>query len=147
MSKAEFLKTAKPHLWVEYRLYPTSEGGKTKSISLGYGCPCFIKKDAMSGGFDAYPLLANKIMSPSETRYLGLWLMNPEDAEPAFKRVGRLYLWDGGFIGEAVIKPNYGGMTGNERLFEAGLLNEYDQAKLENDEAKIEEIWKRVCPP
>ena len=147
MSKISYLKTATPHLWVEYTLYPMSKGGKTKSISLGDSCPCFVEKNPLSGGFDAYPLLADKIMSPSETRYLGLWFMNPKEAKPVFEKARNFYLWEGSFIGEAIVKLDYTGLTGNERLYEAGLLQEYDHAQLVNDESKIAEIWKRILPP
>lgn len=147
MPRSKFLKNAGPHLWVEYTLYPTSDGGKTKDISCGWSCPCFVEKDPMSGGFDAYPLLGSSSMSPSQTQYLGLWFMNREDAEPEFRKAGKFYLWEGGFIGQAVVRPSYGGMTGNERLYEAGLLDAYDEAVSKNDQVKISEIWKRVCPP
>jgi len=147
MSKANFLKNANPHIWAEYTLYPTSKGGKTKYISCGWSCPCFVKKDSMCGGFDAYPLLGNTIMSPSETRYLGLWFMNREEAEPTFKKAGKFYLWEGGFIGEAIVRPNFAGMTGNERLYAAGLLEAYDEAVLKKDQEKIADIMKRISLP
>ena len=136
-----------PHLWVEYCLYPTNAGGKTRSISLGYSCPCFVEQNAKTSGFDAYPLLSDVVMMPGETRYVGLWFMHPDQAEPKFRQAGKFYLWDGGFVGEATIKPDYSGMTGNERLHEAGLLEHYDQALRNNDRVKMKEIWKRVSPP
>lgn len=146
-TRTEFLRNANPHIWVEYTLFPTSEGGKTKSVSLGWGCPCFVEKDQMSGGFDAYPLLGDITLSPSEVRYLGLWFMNPKEAVPQFSKAGKFHLWEGDFIGQAVVKPDYGGMTGNERLYAAGLLEKYDDAITRKDQNKISELWKRVCPP
>ena len=93
------------------------------------------------------PLLGNTIMSPSETRYLGLWFMNREEAELTLQKAGKFYLWEGGFIGEAIVRPNYAGMTGNERLYAAGLLEAYDEAVLKKDQEKIADIMKRISLP
>ena len=147
MPRTEFLKSVNPHIWVEYSLFPTSGGGRTKDISSGWSCACFVTKDAMSKSFEAYPLLGDSIMSPSETRYLGLWFMDYEEAEPIFKKAEKLYLWEDGFIGQAVVRPDYAGMTGNERLYAAALIDAYDEAVLNNDQEKISDIMKRIYLP
>ncbi|BAV34404.1 hypothetical protein SCL_2115 [Sulfuricaulis limicola] len=43
-------------------------------------------------------------------------------------------------------KPNspYSAMTVNERLFEAGLMEEFDKAAFVHDEAKIREVLAKV---
>jgi hypothetical protein len=41
-------------------------------------------------------------------------------------------------------KPNYGGMTVNERLFAAGLLDEFDAAARARDRARMIEILAKV---
>ncbi len=41
-------------------------------------------------------------------------------------------------------EPNYKAMTLNERLFESGLISEFDRARLSWDRAKIIEILKAV---
>jgi hypothetical protein len=104
MSRADFIRTATPDLIATVRLYSSAEGGRTQPVAPGFGCLCTSAKSLAVGGYDALPLLRD-LLFPGETRRIGFALLTPEAAVPAFSAAGMFYLWDGGFIGEAVVEP------------------------------------------
>lgn len=103
MSRADFIKTATPDLIATVRLYSPEEGGRTQPVVPGFGCLCTCAKSLAVGGYDALLLLRSPLF-PGETRQIGFALLTPEDAVPAFGTAGIFYLWDGRFIGEAIVK-------------------------------------------
>lgn len=104
MSKiTEFLATVAPHLTARVSLYPECEDGKIYPISLGWGCPCFVEKNKNLLAHDGYPLLGEATMSAGETRELGYWFMLGEEAAIKFRTAGRFFLWEGRFVGEAIV--------------------------------------------
>jgi hypothetical protein len=95
----------KPDLIVEVTLYPTSEGGRRRSIvGEWFSCPCKLRRDDFEAR-DCRLLLNGSEMSPGETRRLGIKFLS-DDSAPIFRAAGRFYLWEGAIIGEAVVMPN-----------------------------------------
>jgi hypothetical protein len=110
--RAEEVLSQPPHLVANLTLYSTEEGGAKWAKMPGWGCLCcesknsYVKgEDGVSRlfGHDGWPQLKESI-SPGEKRRLGfVFLLSGEESTKAFRRVGKFYLWDGRFIGEAVI--------------------------------------------
>jgi len=51
---------------------------------------------------DGWPLL-DAPFAPGERRRLGFVFLSGDDAAQVFRRAGKFYLWEGRFIGEAII--------------------------------------------
>ena len=62
------------------------------------------KLAANQAGWDAWPLLEEPL-EPGDRRRLGLVFLSGEETADVFRRTGRFYLWEGRFIGEAVVVP------------------------------------------
>jgi hypothetical protein len=91
-----------PDLIADVRFF-RSEGGGRKSAALrGWGCPCFVSKDATVGGWDARLQLNDEPFYPGTERRVGFVFLSPEGAE-TMRRAGHFYLWEGRFIGEATV--------------------------------------------
>ncbi|WP_426263773.1 hypothetical protein [Sphingomonas sp. PWP1-2] len=103
MSRAEYLKTATPQIIAEVRMYDTANGGRTGPAFPGWGCPCMVSRMEPLVGYDALPLLGDQPLLPGETRRLGFVFLSPENAVPVMRAEKHFYLWEGGFIGEAVV--------------------------------------------
>jgi len=103
MAKYEFLRAVEPLLQVQLSLYSTEQGGKTKPISVGFACPCFPEKDQTLLAHTGYPLLDDHTMHPGESRNVGYWFMLGEEAATRFRSSGRFFLWEGRFVGEAIV--------------------------------------------
>ena len=86
---------------VDLYLYPERDGGKTKPIGIGWGCPC-SKDRSLTESWDGYPLLDSEMM-PGDRRQVGLVLLSGREAVEALASSDRIYLWEGKFIGEARI--------------------------------------------
>ena len=91
-----------PSLCADVRLYATDEGGKTQPALPGWGCPCMVSMMEPLSGYDAWPLLGEEPLKPGERRQVGFVFLSQEGAE-TMKRAGRFYLWEGRFVGEAVV--------------------------------------------
>lgn len=81
-------------------LYSSAEGGKTVAVRAGFGCPCFTYKTTEAAGWEARLQLGNAHFEPGTKRRVGFVFLSEEGAGE-LKRVGRFYLWEGRFIGEA----------------------------------------------
>jgi hypothetical protein len=92
----------KPQLIADVTLYPTAEGGKMLAVQLGWGCPCAISKAPPLVGYDGWPLLEQPL-APGDYRRVGFVFLSGEEAANVFRRAGTFYLWEGRFIGEAVV--------------------------------------------
>ena len=103
MSRAEFIRTATPHLIAEVSMYEVTEGGRTGPAYSGWGCPCMLSRKEPLIGYDALPLIGDKPLLPGETRRLGFAFLSHEEAVPIMRVAGRFLLWEGRFVGEAVI--------------------------------------------
>ena len=91
-----------PQFVADVTLYPTNEGRKKLTVHLGWGCPCFVSKSRLPNGYDAWPLLEES-MAPGDRRRLGFVFLSGEEAADVFRKAGTFYLWELGFIGEAVV--------------------------------------------
>ena len=103
-TRAEALRTMAPQLIADLTLYPTSEGGKKLTIQLGYGCPCLVSKAEPLVGYDGWPLLEEPLPSGSSRR-VGFVFLSGQEAADIIRNAGKFYLWEGRFIGEAVVVP------------------------------------------
>lgn len=54
--------------------------------------------------WDALPLLRDNPLAPGETRRIGFVFLSGEEAATELHRAGKFYLWDGRFIGEAIVE-------------------------------------------
>lgn len=102
MKIPDFIKTATSDIVAAVRLYSPEEGGRSEPILPGFRCLCMASQFRPLVGYEVYPLLMRPL-APGETRRIGLSLLSPDDAIPAFTAAGRFYLWDGRFIGEALL--------------------------------------------
>jgi hypothetical protein len=98
----EALQNAVPQLIADVTLYSTAEGGKKLAAQPGWGCPCSVSKSPPLVGYDGWPLLKQPL-SPGEGRRVGFVFLSGEDAAEVFRKAGVFYLWEGRFIGEAVV--------------------------------------------
>lgn len=101
-TRAEALRTMAPQLIADLTLYPTSEAGKKLTIQLGYGCPCLVSKAEPLVGYDGWPLLEEPL-PPGSSRRVGFVFLSGQEAADIFRNAGKFYLWEGRFIGEAVV--------------------------------------------
>jgi hypothetical protein len=67
----------------------------------GWGCPCTVSKSPPLVGYDAWPLLREPL-APGEARRLGFVFLSSE-ATDVFRKAGTFYLWEGGFVGQAIV--------------------------------------------
>ena len=103
-TRAEWLRTATPQLIADVVLYPTSEGGKNLTAQSGWGCPCCCTKSIPASGWDGWPIL-EKPLASGDRRRLGFVFLSGEQAADTLRKAGTFYLWEGRFIGEAVVVP------------------------------------------
>ena len=103
MSREEFLRTARPHLVADVEMYPTDLGGKDRAAQLGWGCPCVPTPAEEIVGWDGWPLLGDDPLMPGDRRRLGFYFISGDDAADVMRRAGKFYLWEGHYVGEAVV--------------------------------------------
>lgn len=101
-TRAEALLAMPPQLIADVTLYPTAEGGKKLAAQPGWGCPCAVSKSPPLIGYDAWPLLEEPL-APGDRRRLGFVFLFGEEAAHVFRKAGIFYLWEGRFVGEAVV--------------------------------------------
>jgi hypothetical protein len=103
MSRAAFLRTQKPHLVAEVRMFDTADGGRKGPAYPGWGYPCMLSTAEPLIGYDALLFLDDGDLLPGETRRLGFYFLSHEEVVPLMRKAGHFYLWEGGFIGEATV--------------------------------------------
>lgn len=97
------LRGASAQLTADLILYPSSEGGRTLTALPGWGCPCAISKSQPIVAYDEWPLLGDTTLEPGARRRLGFVFLSGEEAAQIMIKAGKFYLWEGRFIGEAVV--------------------------------------------
>ena len=102
--RARILKTRTADLVACLTLYAPAQGGYTRDIHLGWGCPCFPDR-SLSAGWDAWPLVGEEPLRPGETRTVGFVFLSSDEAAQRMRQAGTFYLWDGRIIGEAHVLP------------------------------------------
>ena len=101
-TRAEALREKPPELVADVYLYPTSEGGKRRSVELGWGCPCSVEKSTDIPAWDGWPLLDSPL-APGDRRRVGFVFLCGDEAATVLAKAGKFYLWEGHFIGEATV--------------------------------------------
>jgi hypothetical protein len=95
--------TLAPHFNIDLTLYPTEAGGRHEPIAReGFACPCKLTKKS-SEISDCRLILNGVVISPGETKHVGIRFMRDEMAS-IFQSAGSFYLWDGRIIGEALVR-------------------------------------------
>jgi hypothetical protein len=103
-SRAEQLRNMTLQLIADVTLYATAEGGRRLPAFPGWGCPCCLsKKTPIVAAYDTWPLLGDTAIQPGESRRLGFVFLSGETAAKLFRDAGKFFLWEGGFIGEAIV--------------------------------------------
>lgn len=95
-------QTRAPDLIAEVLIYPAEDGGRSTAIQPGYACPCFVEKVNSDEGWDARLQLGDRPLEPGMRRQVGFIFLSSEGTE-RMRRARRFYLWEGRFIGEALI--------------------------------------------
>jgi len=108
-TRAEALRQMSPQLLADVYLYPTTAAGKKLTVELGWGCLCSCSKSSDALFYDGWPLL-DAPFAPGERRRLGFVFLRGEyipsrNIAAILRRAGTFYLWEGHFIGEAVVVP------------------------------------------
>ncbi|HME09102.1 MAG TPA: hypothetical protein VKG25_18735 [Bryobacteraceae bacterium] len=91
-----------PQLIADVTLYSAADGGKKIDAQPGWGCPCCCSKSSPFVGWDGWPLL-DEPLAPGDRRRIGFVFLSGEEAAEIFRKAGTFYLWEGRFIGEAVV--------------------------------------------
>src|SRR5271170_404046 len=108
MSRAEQLKGMHPQLTADVTMYPSDQGGRKSVAFPGWGCPCCLSKESPIVGRDGWPLLGDAPLAPGESRRLGFVFLSGEESAAIFKKAGMFFLWEGRFVGEAVVLKSDG---------------------------------------
>jgi hypothetical protein len=103
MGRIELQRTAEPQLTADVTMYSTEQGGKDRPALPGYGCPCIISQKEPLEAWDGILLLRDQALLPGDIRRLGFVFLSGEEAAHDLRQAGRFYLWDGGFVGEAIV--------------------------------------------
>lgn len=106
IGRAEQLQGMSPQLVADVTLYPTEEGGRKSAAFPGWGCPCCVSRQEPITGYDGWPLLGDTPIKPGEKRRLGFVFLSGREAADIVRDVGKFYLWEGRFIGEARVIPS-----------------------------------------
>lgn len=99
--RAKIVNERPADLIADVTLYDSDNGGRKGAAPPGWGCPTAISTEQLEF-YDAWPQLGGEWLQPNETRRVGFVFFSPEGAEK-MKRAEKFYLWEGGFIGEAVV--------------------------------------------
>lgn len=97
-------RDAEPQLVATVSLYPTADGGRREPMMPGFLFPVTVGNTTPLHVWDALPLLRDKPFAPGETRRIGLVFLSGQEAATELRRAGKFYLWDGRFIGEAIVE-------------------------------------------
>jgi hypothetical protein len=103
MPSAKTLWTLTPQLIADVTLYSTSLGGRKSPAPPGWGCPCCCSKSSPIVGYDGWPLLEDPPLAPGDQRRLGFVFLSGNEAIEVFRKAGKFFLWERGFIGEAIV--------------------------------------------
>ena len=100
--RAERLYELTPALIADVQLFSADEGGRRTPGCPGWGCPCMLSREQPLSGYDGWMVL-DKPLHPGEKRAdVPFVFLSPEGGE-VMRKAGHFYLWEGGFIGEAVV--------------------------------------------
>ena len=100
--RAADLRRMTPGLVADLQLYSTADGGKQIAAEPGWGCPCVVSQQRPLSGYDGWPFLSEPLQ-PGEKRAAVPFVFLSSEGADVMRKAGRFYLWDGKFVGEAVI--------------------------------------------
>lgn len=100
--RAADLRRMTPGLIADLQLYSTADGGKQIAARPGWGCPCLVSQQRPLSGYDGWPVLSEPLQPGEMRTAVPFVFLSPEGAD-AMRKAGRFYLWEGRFIGEAVV--------------------------------------------
>lgn len=100
--RAADLSRMTPDLVADLHLYSTADGGKQIAAPPGWGCPCVVSQQRPLSGYDGWPVLSEPLQ-PGEKRVAVPFVFLSSEGADVMRKAGRFYLWEGKFIGEAVI--------------------------------------------
>jgi len=104
MSRMDVQRDAEPQLVATVALYPTADGGRREPMMPGFLFPVTLGDTTPLQVWDALPLLRDDPFAPGETRRIGFVFLAGEEAATELRHAGKFYLWDGRFIGEAIVE-------------------------------------------
>ncbi len=108
LSRADAVNRKTPHLLVDLTLYATANGGREGAIAPGYGCACWVTRDAATG-WDGWPLLGDLWMQPGESRRVGMFIPAWDLGASELGQTSVFYLREGTrVIGEATVVEKAG---------------------------------------
>lgn len=100
--RAERLREMTPALIADVRLFSTEEGGKKLPAYPGWGCPCMVSQQQPLTGYDGWMVLNDPLIPGEKRTGVPFVFLSPEGGE-TMRQAGHFYLWEGGFVGEAVV--------------------------------------------
>ena len=100
--RAASLRRMEPNLIADLELYSSDVGGKRVCALPGWGCPCLTSKERPRSGYDGWPVLSEPLQ-PGEKRARVPFVFLSREGAQAMQQAGRFYLWEGKFIGEAIV--------------------------------------------
>lgn len=100
--RAADLRRMTPGLVADLHFYSTADGGKQIAAPPGWGCPCMVSQQRPLSGYDGWPILSEPLQPGEKRAAVPFVFLSSEGAE-VMRKAGRFYLWEGKFIGEAVI--------------------------------------------
>mgnify|MGYP000562852432 CR=1 FL=1 len=99
--RAEGLKVKRPELIGNLRFFSVERGGPQLRKTLGWSCVAFARLDQRSPpGRHCFPKFCETGLGAGEEAELGFVFHAGEEAAKFFLEAGRMYLWEGRFIGE-----------------------------------------------
>lgn len=97
-----------PHLRALLTLYPTEKSSRTIGIVPGWMCPCVVNKTEIPDASDGAPILKNGPMQLGDTLEVDfLFPLSGKEAIPLVAKAPKFYLWEGDYIGEAIVLEIY----------------------------------------
>jgi hypothetical protein len=102
LPRLENLDSKSPELVAIVSMYLATDGQRRQVRVPGWGCTCCGSRQTPIIGYDGWPLLDNSYLAPGDTRQLGFVFLSA-DAAQTLTQAGTFYLWDGDFVGQAVV--------------------------------------------
>ena len=100
--RAASLRRMTPALIADLQLYPSVDGGKQIAALPGWGCPCMVSRQRPFSGYDGWPVLSEPLQPGDKRAAVPFVFLSAEGAD-AMRKAGHFFLWEGRFVGEAVV--------------------------------------------
>ena len=90
-------------LAIQLYLYPTETGGKKLPVYDLYRPLCFVEKNKADLAYGCMITVGQPPLAPGESRRVRITFPMYPDAAKILAAAEKFYIWDGGFVGEAVV--------------------------------------------